>query len=174
MNSNLKVLLLEDLKTDMELIKRQVKKIAPNIIFTFATNKQEFEEKIQWGTYDVILSDYNLPGYNGLEALLLSKEQMPHIPFVFITGMLNNEEQVAQTVLKGAAGYILKDNLRDIPKQLPEILEKAKKKQTEEEMRRKKERRKKVLLQKITELLKKSDDFPYKKEIESALKEINN
>lgn len=173
MNSNLKVLLLEDLKTDIELIKRQVQKVAPKAIFTIATNKQEYEERIDWGIPDIILSDYNLPSYNGLEALLLAKEKMPHVPFVFITGMLNNEEQVAQTILKGAAGYILKDNLKEIPKKLPLIIEQVRAKQEKEEQKRKQQRQKEVLLQKITELLKKTDEFLYKDEIQGALNEIN-
>lgn len=173
MNSDLKVLLLEDLKTDIALIKRQVKKIANKVLFIVATNKKEYEEKIEWGTPDIILSDYNLPGYNGFEALLLAKEKLPHIPFVFVTGMLNNEEKVAQTVLQGASGYILKDNLNDIPTKIPQILENAKARRKAEEEQRKQAWRKMMLLQKIEALVKKSEDFNYKKEIELALAEIN-
>lgn len=172
MSKPLKVLVLEDRKTDLELIKRQVKKVAPDAIFTIAVNGEQFKEKINWGVPDIILSDYNLPDYNGVEALLLAKEKMPHIPFVYITGMLNNEEEVATAVLQGASGYILKENLKEIPNRLPSILEAAKERQEAEENNRKRARKKNILLQKIEALLEKSGDFEGKAEIVSTLAEI--
>ncbi|MEM0993166.1 MAG: response regulator [Bacteroidota bacterium] len=75
--------------------------------------------------YDLILTDYNLPDYNGLEALLVSKEKMPQVPFVFVTGTLNDEEKVAQAVLRGASGYILKDNLKEIEERLNPIIQQS-------------------------------------------------
>lgn len=172
MSKPLKVLILEDRKTDLELVKRQVKKVAPDAIFTIAINGKEFKEKINWGVPDIILSDYNLPDYNGVEALLLAKEKMPHVPFVYITGMLNNEEEVATAVLKGASGYILKDNLKEIPNKLPSILEAAKERQAAEENNRKRARKQAILLQKMEALLQKSGDFEGKAAIVSALAEI--
>lgn len=172
MTKPLKVLILEDLKTDRELIKRQVKKMAPNAIFTVATSGKEFKEKIGWGVPDIILSDYNLPDYNGVEALLLAKEKVPHIPFVFITGMLNNEEAVAKAVLSGASDYILKENLREIPTRLAAVIDAAAEHQAAEEKRRTKNRKRELLLQKMSELLKNTDDFPNKRAIEEVLAEI--
>lgn len=172
MSKPLKVLILEDRKTDLALVKRQVQKVAEDVIFTIAINGKEFKEKINWGVPDIILSDYNLPDYNGIEALLLAKEKMPHVPFVFITGMLNNEEEVATTVLQGASGYILKDNLKEIPDRLPIILEVAKEQQQAEENNRKRARKKEILLQKMEALLQKTGDFEGKSEIVSTLVEI--
>ena len=172
MSKPLKVLILEDRKIDLALIKRQVQKIAADTIFTVAINGGEFKEKIDWGVPDVILSDYNLPNYNGVEALLLAKEKMPHVPFVFITGMLNSEEAVATAVLQGASGYILKDNLKEIPNRLPAILETAKERQEIEELKRKRARKQAILLQKIGGLLEKAPDFEGKAAILSTLVEI--
>lgn len=172
MNKNLKVFILEDLKTDQELIKRQVLKFAQSAVFTVASSGMEFKEKINWSVPDIILSDYQLPDYNGLKALLYVKEKMPHIPFVFITGLLNNEEVVAETVLQGAAGYILKDNLRDIPEKLPTIIENAKAILLAEERHRNEARRKSILLQKITALVQQSGNFEKKEAVLAALEEI--
>ncbi len=172
MSKPLKVLILEDRKTDLALVKRQVKKVAADAIFTVAVNGAEFKEKINWGVPDVILSDYNLPDYNGVEALLLAKEKMPHVPFVFITGMLNNEEEVATAVLKGASGYILKDNLKEIPNRLPIILAAAKERQIAEENKRKRARKTAILLQKMESLLEKAADFEGKSAIVATLTEI--
>ncbi|MFK7983587.1 MAG: response regulator transcription factor, partial [Saprospiraceae bacterium] len=120
----------------------------------------------------IILSDYNLPDYNGVEALLLAKEKMPHVPFVFITGMLNSEEEVATAVLQGASGYILKDNLKEIPNRLPGILEAAKERQEKEENNRKRARKTAILLQKVEALVKNANDFEGKAAVLSTLAEI--
>lgn len=172
MSKPLKVLILEDRKADLDLVKRQVKKVAADAIFTVAVNGEQFQEKINWGVPDIILSDYNLPDYNGVEALLLAKEKMPHVPFVFITGMLNSEEEVATAVLKGASGYILKDNLREIPNRLPAILEAAKAEQEKEENIRKRARKTAILLQKVEALVKNANDFEGKAAVISTLAEI--
>lgn len=50
---------------------------------------------------------------------------MPQVPFVFVTGTLNDEEKVAQAVLRGASGYILKDNLKEIEERLNPIIQQS-------------------------------------------------
>lgn len=169
----LKVLLLEDMRGDQELIKRQVRKVAPKSMFTVADNRDSFLEKIEWTTPDIILADYHLPDYSGLQALLLVKEKMPHVPFMFVTGNLNNEEKVAEVIMNGASGYLLKENLTALPEKFEEIFEKAERTFQLEEARRGKERRNKMLLQKITELVKQAGDFESKNEVEEALDKIN-
>lgn len=169
----LKILLLEDVRGDQELIKRQVRKVAPKSMFTVADNRQSFLEKIEWMTPDIILADYNLPDYSGLQALLLVKEKMPHVPFMFVTGKMNDEEKVAEVIMNGASGYLLKENLTALPDQLQNIFNKAEQRFQEEEVRRAKERRNKMLLQKVTELVRQSEEFKNKNLIEEALDEIN-
>lgn len=82
----LKFLIIEDLRADQELIKRQVLKFAPQSIFTIADNKISFYEKVKWFFPNIILSDYNLPDCTGLDALLYFKQNQPEVRFVFITG----------------------------------------------------------------------------------------
>ena len=156
------ILLLEDSPTDAELIKRQVKKVFPKARFTVADGRKEFEEKIKWTAPQLIISDYNLAeSYTGLEALFYVREHMPHVPFVFVTGFLNDEEKVADAVLNGAAGYILKDNLRELPNRLREIIDESARKFREAEARRQRERENRMLLQKtiaMAEAVKHSDN----------------
>lgn len=168
----LKVLMLEDLKTDQELIKRGVLKVAPEAVFIIASNQEEFEDKINWVGPDIILADYNIPGYNGLEALLLVREKIPHVPFVFVTGSLNDEEKVAETILKGASGYILKGNLSELPAKVEQVIlgEQARFKEKEAMVER--QRRKKLLLQKLDALLKNSSEFPNRPEAVKITEEI--
>ncbi|MBK8635250.1 MAG: response regulator [Saprospiraceae bacterium] len=62
----------------------------------------------------IVISDYNLPDCTGLDLLLYTKQHYPSVPFVFITGMLNDEEKTAEVILNGANGYILKQNVSTV------------------------------------------------------------
>ncbi|WP_170110419.1 response regulator [Flavilitoribacter nigricans] len=164
--------MLEDLKTDQELIKRGVLKAAPEAVFIIASNQEEFEDKINWVGPDIILADYNVPGYNGLEALLLVREKMPHVPFVFVTGSLNDEEKVAETILNGASGYILKGNLSELPDKIEHVLVREEKRFKEREAQVQKQRRKKLLLQKLNALIENSSEFSNKKDAVDIMQEV--
>ena len=118
-NEIFKVFLLEDQPLDMEINKRQVRKYRSDVLFATARNRSEFEAKLVDFQPDIVLSDYNLPDMNGLDALLYAREHLDAVPFVFITGILNDEERVADAILNGASGYLLKENI----KKLPELLE---------------------------------------------------
>lgn len=169
---NLKVLLLEDLRTDQILIQRAIQKAAPNAIFTIANNREEFLEKLNWARPDIILSDYNLPNYNGLDALLYIKENLPYVPFVFVTGCLNDEEQIAQTILRGASDYILKDNLSKLTDKLEEIIAQASARLAAESEIQKKRDAKQMLLQKLQGVLNQAAPFPEKQALKEILAQI--
>lgn len=170
----LKVLILEDLATDIALIKRQVLKAYPKTVFTVCTNRDEFIEKTGWFVPDIVLSDYSMPDYNGLEAMLYIKEKHPEVPFIIVTGTLNNEEKAADAILNGASGYVLKDNLNNLSERLPEYVEAGiqRKKQVEEQ--KEKRRKNRILMQKVMELVhSKQDNDPANEEIIAILSEIN-
>lgn len=168
----LKILLLEDLKSDQELIKRAVMNVAPKAVFVVAQNKEEFEDKIGWVAPDLILSDYHLPDYNGLEALLLVRSKMPFVPFIFITGMLNDEEKAAEAILKGGSGYILKNDLASLPRKLEKILKKEEHQHAARLAAEQKRRRRYLLLQKLQAILQKAEPFPEKHVMEEIMDEI--
>lgn len=170
----LNILILEDMKTDAELVKRQVMKVAPQAVFTIARNRAEFFEKIDWSVPDVVLADYNLPDINGLEALMHIRKVSPLLPFIFITGILNDEEKVAEAVLNGASGYVLKENLAALPDKLEDVLQKAeaqKSAATEEERRW---REAGLTLQKVQAKLLKATDFEGKTEILQLVSDVLN
>lgn len=168
----LNILLLEDMKTDAELVKRQVLKAVPQAVFTIARNRAEFFEKIEWMLPDIVLADYNLPDINGLEALLHIREKMPLLPFIFITGILNNEEKVAEAVLKGASGYVLKENLHSLPEKLKEVLQKTEAQKNAAMEAEHRWREAELTLQKVQAKIAKTADFEGKEEIEQLLKEV--
>lgn len=167
----LNVLLLEDLKNDAELIKRQILKAAPKSIFTVARNRAEFFEKIEWSVPDVVLADYNLPDINGLEALLYIREKKPLVPFVFVSGMLNNEEKVADTVLKGASGYVLKENLSVLPDKLVAILNQSDSLRAAALEKERIQRSSQLALQKAASILRQAPEFEGKETVAKLLDE---
>jgi len=168
----LKVMILEDVKTDQELVKRQILRYNTDCVFTVAKNKNSFHEKIDWFLPDLILADYNLPDFTGLEALMHVKESKPFVPVVFVTGGLNPHDPVAEIVLKVADGFVLKDNLATLHVQIKKIMDKhaAKSKKFAEEISKQNNQKLKVL--KMISLLQSSDDFSGKEEIMTLVKSI--
>lgn len=111
MDNDLNVFIVDDSSSDIVLLKKYISKSLPNAVYVTADGMQTFTEKLEWANPDIFISDYNMPDCNGLEILLLVKEKFPNTPFVFVTGMLNDEEKTAEAILKGAQGYLLKSNI---------------------------------------------------------------
>lgn len=108
--SRLKVLILEDLSSDIELIKRQLLAEDSTLSIETAQNARQFRQALNRFKPDTILSDYHLPGFTGLEALAIARNNLEHVVFIIITGSIN--EATAVDCLKaGADDYILKEHL---------------------------------------------------------------
>ena len=165
----IKVFILEDRSTDVELNKRYVLKFAPQAVFTVAQTKEAFLERIAWQDYDIILADYHLPDYNGLTALLHVREYYPDTPFVFVTGMLNDEQKSAEAILNGANGYVLKENLRALEGSVKHALSQAAERREKARDKADRAHRRNMLLQKAIHLVKNSDDFAAKQAVSEAL-----
>ncbi len=110
----LRVLLLEDLQTDAELIKLQLRKVDLEIEVKHTTNGKEFLDVFSSFKPHVIVSDYSLPQYTGMDAVKFVRTQSEFIPFIICTGSLNEETAVA-CIKAGADDYVLKDSLGRLP-----------------------------------------------------------
>lgn len=113
-DQNINVLILEDSSNDIELMEEELRK--HNFIFqsTAVESREDFVRQLNHFHPHVILADYTLPAFNGMEALEIAQTQKPLIPFIFITGTLEVERAV-ETILQGADNFILKDNLPSLP-----------------------------------------------------------
>ncbi len=169
----LKVMILEDRKQDQELVKRQVLKYNPKSVFLIAENKHTFTSKIEWFVPDIILADYNLPDYTGLEALLHVKEYKPTVPFIFVTGGLHKRDLIAADILKGADGFVLKDDLQTLHIRLAEIVEnlQAKIKLNASVAVNKIELKMRIL--KAISMLSDADDFSHKETVMEILRSLS-
>lgn len=106
----LRVLLLEDSRADAELSLAALAAARLECEADIATGREEFERCYAAGRYDVVLADYNLPGYTGLDALARVRREDPLQPFIVVSGALGEERAVA-ALRAGATDFVLKDNL---------------------------------------------------------------
>lgn len=112
----LKVLVLEDVENDFELIQIELTtSLAYDLEFKWVNNRQSFTDALENFNPDIILSDFNLPQFNGLEALKLSAKNNPLIPFIIVTGSLT-EEVAAESIMMGAWDYVVKERLHRLPR----------------------------------------------------------
>lgn len=110
----LKVLILEDVATDAELVERALRKGGLRFTARRADSRAAFEAALTEFAPDLVLSDYNLPDINGLEALKIVRAHDPDLPVIVVTGALSDEDG-SKLVREGARDYVLKDRLARLP-----------------------------------------------------------
>lgn len=115
MNDPLRILLLEDSIPDTQLTQFALTQAGLEHVLERIDTREELAERLRQADRlpDLILSDYNLPGFNGLEALDVARELAPDVPFIFVTGTLG-EERATETLKRGASDYVLKTRLSQL------------------------------------------------------------
>ena len=110
MAAKLKILFVEDVMSDAELIWHEIEK--KNISFSkvLVDTRDNYLENMKDFEPDIIISDYKLPQFDGMAALLLRNKLAPLTPFILVTGSIN-EEVAVDFIKAGADDYILKENL---------------------------------------------------------------
>ena len=104
------ILLLEDNLRDRQLLEKALMNEELVCQITHARSKTEFQAALEQAEYDLIISDFTLPGYSGIAALTASREFQPDTPFIFVAGTIG-EEQVAESLKSGATDFVLKNRL---------------------------------------------------------------
>ena len=110
----LRLLLTEDNAADAELELRELKRAGLRIAHRVADTEEGFVSALREFSPDVILSDFSMPGFDGMAALALARELAPDTPFVFVSGTLG-EEYAIRALRNGATDYVLKTNLMRLP-----------------------------------------------------------
>jgi PAS domain S-box-containing protein len=125
MAGKLKILFVEDIKPDAELIWREIEKSKISFSKELVDNKQKFIEYLKDFEPDLIISDYSLPMFDGMSALLLRNQHSPLVPFILVTGSVN-EEVAVECMKAGADDYVLKENLSRLGPAIINSLSKSK------------------------------------------------
>jgi PAS domain S-box-containing protein len=120
LNRSLKLLLLEDSLSDKELMVEQLSEAGFKLDITHAENKISFIDSLKNSTYDIIVSDFKLPGFDAFGALEICNNICPDVPFICVSGSIG-EETAIRLLKEGAFDYVLKDR----PERLPHAIKRA-------------------------------------------------
>ena len=110
----LRLLMIEDNQNDVDLCLRELRKARIEYQLDVVDSPREFACKVRANTYDVILTDYNMPGWRGTEVLYMLEDLRMDIPVIIVTGSLG-EENAVECIKLGAKDYVLKDKLMRLP-----------------------------------------------------------
>jgi phosphoserine phosphatase RsbU/P len=132
------VLLLEDSKLDAQIVAGQLEDAGLPTELIRVESREAFSHALAEREFEIILSDYNVPGFGGDEALALARALRPEVPFIFVSGALG-EHTAIDLLKRGATDYVLKDQLErlvpSIERALREAREKLERQRAEEKLR---------------------------------------
>jgi two-component system sensor histidine kinase UhpB len=124
MDHLLKILHLEDLPADAELVERVLRKAKFQFEKKVVVDRPEFIRALHEFKPDIILSDHSLPAFNSLEALRITREEGFNAPLILVTATVS-EEYAVNVIKEGASDYILKDRLERLPNAVQNALDKC-------------------------------------------------
>ena len=106
----LAVLIVEDSESDAQLIVRMLRRAGYDVLSEQVETAEQMRAALEKQTWDIVISDYSLPQFDGHTALELLKEKQWDIPFIVVSGVIGEETAVAM-MKAGAHDYLMKGNL---------------------------------------------------------------
>lgn len=106
----LRILIVEDEPNDAELVVHALRRASLGFTSSRTDTEESFRRELHGGRPDVILSDFSMPRFSGLDALSVAQEICPDVPFIFVSGTIG-EEKAINALKSGATDYILKHDL---------------------------------------------------------------
>ena len=136
--AELRILHVEDDPNDAALVQAELESHGYRAVIKRVMSREAFVAKLAAGGFDLILSDFALPGFDGLSALRIAREMAPDTPFISVSGQLG-EESAVEAVRAGATDYVLKQRLSRlgpaVRRALDEAQERRMRQQAEEALR---------------------------------------
>ncbi|NUQ65184.1 MAG: PAS domain S-box protein [Pirellulales bacterium] len=124
MSPTLRILHLEDNPLDSELVLELLRADGLAAEIDRVDTAEDFQEALAQGTHAVVVSDYTMPGLNPLETLRLARQVRPEVPFIFVSGTL--DEDLAPEIYKmGASDYVLKHRIARLAPAIRRALDEA-------------------------------------------------
>ncbi|WP_332826102.1 hybrid sensor histidine kinase/response regulator [Ramlibacter sp.] len=120
----LNALLVEDSRLDVELLRVQLERAYPNVELLVLRDEAAFCEALAGRSFDVILSDYELPGFTGADLLDYRNAHAPDTPFIFVSGVIGDDNAV-ELLKRGATDYVSKSRLARLAPVLRRALREA-------------------------------------------------
>ena len=134
MNQPVRILYVDDYPLDRELVRDALEKEHRGFELVEATSRADFETTLAQGGFDLVLSDFNILGFEGLQVLEAVRATGSHLPVIIVTGT-GSEEIAAEAIKRGAADYVIKTpkHIQRLPHTIHTVLEK---KRLEDERKR--------------------------------------
>ncbi len=138
MKAKFRILHLEDSQADCELVQHLLFREGLDCAITRCDDREKFIRDLRENQFDLIFADCTLPQFSGLHALELAREIAPNVPFIFVSGTIE-EDSAIESLRSGATDYVLKHRLgRLVPavrRAIAEAAEKAKSQEMEQRLR---------------------------------------
>jgi len=134
MKKDIKILHIDDSYLDRSLVKDILNQESSDFILFEADTREKFESLISEQEFDIVLSDFNILGFDGLQVLKIVQKINPNLPVIIVTGT-GSEEVAIQAMKMGAADYVIKSvkHIRSLPHVIMSVLEhKTKEKELKE------------------------------------------
>ncbi len=133
MTTPLRILYVDDSLFDRELVRDVLEKERRDFLVIEAASRQEFESRLDDGRYDLVLSDFNILGFEGLQVLDRVRAKAPALPVIIVTGT-GSEEVAVEAMKRGADDYVLKTvkHIQRLPLTIHTVLEKKRLQQERE------------------------------------------
>jgi PAS domain S-box-containing protein len=122
--SPVRILHLEDDENDHLLVKEMLAAEGLACELTLARTRPDFEQALRADQYDLIISDYTLPSYDGMKALALARQWHSRVPFIFFSGTIG-EEIAVESLKTGATDYVVKQRPRRLVAAVRRALQEA-------------------------------------------------
>lgn len=156
----LDILIVEDSVEDAMLLVAELERNGYAPVIERVETREDFLAALRKNWWDVVISDYSLPQFDGLEALKIFREEGMDIPFIMVSGVYGEEMAVA-AMKAGASDYILKKNLARVVPAMERELEAA--------QSRRRHKRAMGAMQYLAAIVESSEDAIYGKNLEGLI-----
>ncbi len=119
-----RIIHLEDVRSDAEIVRREISKSGLPHQLKWVSTRADFEREVVAFNPDIVISDHSLPDYSSIDAFRKIKELDIDIPFILVTSTVS-EEFAVMMMNEGIADYLLKDRLQRLPIAVTNALEKC-------------------------------------------------
>ncbi len=124
-SGRLRALRVEDEPADAELALGELRHAGFEASADVVQTAEEFTALVRKNSYDVVLADYKLPNWNGMESVEVLRQEGLEIPVIMVSGALG-ELTAVECIKQGAADYVLKDHLTRLPESVRRALREKK------------------------------------------------